>query len=203
MNYRNFWMRVFSLLVIVAAIAGYNLMQKEQAQTQELAELTKKVETLENQQTELLTAINLGGSSVMAYGEKPDQSPWKVALTDPRDVEGEYLGAIALEDGEFLATSGDYEKYFMENGIRYHHILDPQTGFPVQNGLTSVTVVCDSGLLADGLSTACFVLGLDDALKLLETYDADGVFADEEHNLYLTAGMEERFELLKQTYTID
>ena len=66
MNYRNFWMRVFSLLVIVAAIAGYNLMQKEQAQTQELAELTKKVETLENQQTELLTAINLGGSSVMA-----------------------------------------------------------------------------------------------------------------------------------------
>lgn len=160
-------------------------------------------EELQKQEEITGMILNLGGSSVMAYGEKPDQTPWKVALTDPRDVEGEYLGAIALRDGEFLATSGDYEKYFMKDGTRYHHILDPQTGFPVQNGLTSVTVVCDSGLLADGLSTACFILGLDDALKLLETYDADGIFVDEEHNLYLTSGMKERFELLKQTYTMN
>ena len=110
--------------------------------------------------------LNLGGSSVMAYGEKPDGSDWKVAVTDPRDVEGDYLGAITLEGGEFLSTSGDYEKYFMEDGKRYHHILDPKTGYPVWNGLDSVTVICDSGLLADGLSTACFVLGREDALKL-------------------------------------
>lgn len=147
--------------------------------------------------------LNLGGSSVMAYGQKPDQSQWKVALTDPRDVEGGYLGSIALEGGEFLATSGDYEKYFMKDGIRYHHILDPLTGYPVWNGLTSVTVVCDSGLLADGLSTACFVLGRENSLELLEKYHADGIFVDEEYNIYLTAGMKERFELLKDTYTMN
>ncbi|MDO5390930.1 MAG: FAD:protein FMN transferase [Eubacteriales bacterium] len=158
-------------------------------------------EELQKQEEITGMILNLGGSSVMAYGQKPDQSQWKVALTDPRDVEGGYLGAIALKGGEFLATSGDYEKYFMEGGKRYHHILDPQTGYPVWNGLTSVTVVCDSGLLADGLSTACFVLGMEDALELLEKYNADGAFADEEHNIYLTAGMEERFELLKNTYT--
>lgn len=146
--------------------------------------------------------LNLGGSSVMAYGEKPDQSPWKVAVTDPRDTEGDYLGAITIKGGEFLSTSGDYEKYFMEDGKRYHHILDPKTGYPVWNGLTSVTVVCDNGLLADGLSTACFVLGIEDAQALLEKYNADAAFVDEDKNIYLTSGMKDRFELMKNTYTV-
>lgn len=146
--------------------------------------------------------LNLGGSSVMAYGEKPDQSPWKVAVTDPRDTEGEYVGAVTIKGGEFLSTSGDYEKYFMENGKRYHHILNPEDGYPVWNGVTSVTVVCDNGLLADGLSTACFVLGIEDAQPLLEKYHADAAFMDEDHNVYLTSGMKERFELMKNTYTV-
>ena len=146
--------------------------------------------------------LNLGGSSVMAYGEKPDQSPWKVAVTDPRDTEGEYVGAVTIKGGEFLSTSGDYEKYFMEDGKRYHHILNPEDGYPVWNGVTSVTVVCDNGLLADGLSTACFVLGIEDAQPLLEKYHADAAFIDEDHNVYLTSGMKERFELMKNTYTV-
>ena len=147
--------------------------------------------------------LNLGGSSVMAYGEKPDQSPWKVAVTDPRDTEGEYVGAVAIKGGEFLSTSGDYEKYFMEDGKRYHHILNPEDGYPVWNGVTSVTVVCDNGLLADGLSTACFVLGIEDAQPLLEKYHADAAFMDEDRNVYLTSGMKERFELMKNTYTVN
>ena len=65
-----------------------------------------------------------------------------------------------------------------------------------------MTVVCDNGLLADGLSTACFVLGLEDAQALLEKYDADAAFVDEDKNVYLTSGMKERFELMKNTYTI-
>ena len=90
----------------------------------------------------------------------------------------------------------------MEDGKRYHHILDPNTGYPVWNGLDSVTVVCDSGLLADGLSTACFVLGMDDALELLEKYNAEAVFVDEDKNVYLTDGIKDRFELMKNTYTV-
>lgn len=144
--------------------------------------------------------LSLGGSSVMTYGEKPDQSPWRVAVKDPRDPEGDYLGAITLEGEAFLSTSGDYERYFMEEGKRYHHIFDPKTGYPVWNGLTSVTVVCDSGLFADGLSTACFVLGKEKALPLLEKYGADAAFVDEDHKVYLTEGMKKRFELMKNSY---
>lgn len=146
--------------------------------------------------------MNLGGSSVMAYGKKPDGSKWKVAVTDPREPDGDYLGTVMLEDGEFLSTSGDYEKYFMEDGKRYHHILDPVTGYPVWNGLTAVTVVCNSGLFADGLSTACFVLGKDEAVKLLEKYDADALFTDENRNVWMTSGMKERFHLMKDSYTV-
>lgn len=144
--------------------------------------------------------LSLGGSSVMTYGEKPDQSPWRVAVKDPRDPEGDYLGAITLEGEAFLSTSGDYERYFMEEGKRYHHIFDPKTGYPVWTGLTSVTVVCDSGLFADGLSTACFVLGKEKALPLLEKYGADAAFVDEDHKVYLTEGMKKRFELMKNSY---
>ena len=147
--------------------------------------------------------LNLGGSSVMTYGEKPDGSSWKVALTDPRDTEGGYLGAITLDANQFLSTSGDYEKYFIEDGIRYHHILDPKTGYPVQNGLTSVTIVCDQGYLADGLSTACFVLGMDAAKPLLEKYDAEAVFVDEDKNVYVTSGLMDKFELMKDGYIVN
>ena len=147
--------------------------------------------------------LNLGGSSVMTYGEKPDGSSWKVALTDPRDTEGDYLGAITLDANQFLSTSGDYEKYFIEDGIRYHHILNPKTGYPVQNGLISVTIVCDQGYLADGLSTACFVLGMDAAKPLLEKYGAEAVFVDEDKNVYVTSGLMDKFELMKGGYTVN
>ena len=147
--------------------------------------------------------LNLGGSSVMTYGEKPDGSPWKVALTDPRDTEGDYLGAITLDADQFLSTSGDYEKYFIEDGTRYHHILDPKTGYPVWNGLTSVTIVCGQGYLADGLSTACFVLGMDASKPLLEKYGAEAVFVDEDKNVYVTSGLMDKFELMKDGYIVN
>lgn len=146
--------------------------------------------------------LNLGGSSVMSYGSKPDGSAWQVAVTDPRDTEGDYLGVVTLNGTEFLSTSGDYEKYFIEDGIRYHHILDPSTGYPARSGLTSVTVVCDDGLDADGLSTACFVLGKDKAEELLKKYNAEGLFVDDSGHVWLTEGMKERFQLLKDTYSI-
>ena len=158
---------------------------------------------LENQPEVSGMILNLGGSSVMTYGEKPDGTPWKVALTDPRDTEGDYLAAITLDANQFLSTSGDYEKYFIEDGIRYHHILDPKTGYPVQNGLTSVTIVCAQGYLADGLSTACFVLGMDAAKPLLEKYGAEAVFVDEDKNIYVTSGLMDKFELMKDGYTVN
>ena len=94
------------------------------------------------------------------------------------------------------------EKYFIEDGVRYHHILNPATGYPARSGLTSVTVVCDDGLNADGLSTACFVLGKEKAEELLKKYNADGLFVDDSDHVWMTEGMKERFQLLKDTYSI-
>ena len=139
--------------------------------------------------------LNLGGSSVMAYGEKPDQSPWKVAVTDPRDTEGEYVGAVTIKGGEFLSTSGDYEKYFMEDGKRYHHILNPQTGYPYENGLISVTIISDQSVDGDALSTTCFALGLEDGLKFAEKKGVQAVFITEDYELHYTDGFQDEINV--------
>ena len=107
--------------------------------------------------------LDLGGD-VFVMGRKTDGSDWRIAVKDPADTES-YLGVVSAAD-KFIVTSGVYERYFEENGVRYHHILDPKTGSPAESGLVSVTVLCENGAWADALSTACFVLGPDGALAL-------------------------------------
>ena len=107
--------------------------------------------------------LDLGGD-VFVMGKKSDGSDWRIAVKDPGDTES-YLGIVSASD-KFIVTSGVYERYFEENGVRYHHILDPKTGCPAESGLVSVTVLCKNGAWADALSTACFVLGPDGALAL-------------------------------------
>ena len=116
-------------------------------------------------------ALDLGGD-VFVMGKKSDGSDWRIAVKDPGDTES-YLGIVAASDA-FIVTSGVYERYFEENGVRYHHILDPRTGCPAESGLVSVTVVCKNGAWADALSTACFVLGTDKALALHDELAAQG-----------------------------
>ncbi len=103
--------------------------------------------------------ISLGGN-VQALGAKPDGSLWRVAIADPSG-EG-YAGVVEIRD-RAVVTSGGYERWFEQDGVRYHHIIDPATGAPAESGLLSVTVVGESGLTCDGLSTALFVMGLDRA----------------------------------------
>ena len=104
--------------------------------------------------------------------------------------------------GGFVSTSGSYEKYFEQDGKKYHHILDPRTGYPAESGLVSVTVWCPPGMdvkypgaLSDGLATACFVLGLEDGMELLESYGAEGIFITEGGDITITEGLEGRFTL--------
>ena len=128
--------------------------------------------------------MNLGSSSIMTWGTKPDGSPWKIGIRDPgAEDPSEYLGIVELEGTNYLSTSGSYEKYFVEDGVKYHHILDPKTGCPADSGLASVTVVARDGLISDGLSTACFVLGLEEGRKLLQSYDAAGIFITTEREI--------------------
>jgi len=121
--------------------------------------------------------INLGGN-IMTYGQKPWGKPFKIALRDPNGGPNDTMGMFTLRGTHFISTSGSYEKYFEQDGERYHHIFDPETGYPAcrESGLVSVTVINDNGALGDAISTACFVLGYEDSLDLLEQYNCDALF---------------------------
>lgn len=117
------------------------------------------------------------GSNVAVFGNKPDASPWNIALRDPNNAT-RAVGYLHLTEGQILSVSGDYERYFTIGGQHYSHILDPTTGYPPTGGLRSVAVLCDSGATADALSTAFMVMGEDAARALYEsgTLDFEAVF---------------------------
>lgn len=151
-------------------------------------------------QKEVGGAVIAVGGSILLYGSKADGSDWNVAVQNPRGQDGEAMGVLSLSGTTNVSTSGDYEKYFMQDGKRYHHILDPSTGYPADSGLISVTIVSDSGLLSDGLSTACFVLGKEKGQKLLETYGAEGIFIDQNKKVTVTKGLKDKFTILHEEY---
>ena len=153
------------------------------------------------QQKEVSGAVIAVGGSILLYGSKVDGTNWNVAVQNPRGKDGEAMGVLSLSGTTNVSTSGDYEKYFMQNGKRYHHILDPSTGYPAESSLISVTVVSDNGLLSDGLSTACFVLGKEKGQKLLETYGAEGIFIDQNKKVTVTKGLKDKFTILNEEYS--
>ena len=136
--------------------------------------------------------INLGGN-VYAIGKKSDGSLWNVAVNSPDDTH-KYLGILSLSD-KAVITSGGYERYFEKEGVIYHHIIDPSTGDPARSGAESVTIVSDDPTLADALSTALFVMGLDRATELWRGHNMlfDFIFYDDKGNLYITEGVKDVF----------
>lgn len=146
-------------------------------------------------------AVVAVGGSVGVYGEKLFGEPWEIALRDPKGAGS--IGRFQIKSG-FLSTSGSYEKTFTDEatGKTYHHILDPQTGYPADSGLVSVSVWSQGGALSDALSTACFVLGIEKSLPLLEQFGAQALFITEDSQIYLTGGMEESFQLSSLSYRL-
>jgi len=158
------------------------------------------------------------GGNVYVCGSKPDGSAWRVAVQDPDDASGN-VGVLSLRDA-FAVTSGGYQRYFEENGVRYHHIIDPSTGYPANNGLTSVTVVAaaeenagdesaaGSGTMCDAFSTALFVMGTD---KALDFWRANGgslgfdlVLVTDDARVLVTKGIGSQFEQAEGTdYTYE
>ena len=147
--------------------------------------------------------INLGGN-VHVLGKKPDGSLWNVAIQSPHEADG-MLGVVSIQD-KAVITSGGYERYFEEDGISYHHIIDPRTGYPAENGLESVTIVSEDGALADGLSTSLFVMGKEKAIDYWKTHsdDFDAILLTDEDELCVTEGLadhftsDEAFEVIKK-----
>jgi thiamine biosynthesis lipoprotein len=130
--------------------------------------------------------INAGGD-LKAFGRRPDQTAWKIGLQHPRKPES-ILASFSLS-AKAVATSGDYQKYFDQDGIRYHHILSPKTGYPV-TGVMSATVVTETVMDADALSTALFVMGVKKGLAFIDSLEnTEGLIIDQDKSLYLSKGM--------------
>ena len=168
--------------------------------------------------------LNLGQSTIQTVGAKPDGSAWRIGIQDPQGGgtalaelrqeqsggsdsaaqsaadQPDYLGVLELTD-QAMSTSGGYQRCFLQDGEIYWHILDPKTAAPARSGLASVTVVSDSGLLCDGLSTALFVMGLDRGVQFWQTWrDHDDVrfeciFITDDGSVYLTPGLADAFTL--------
>lgn len=136
--------------------------------------------------------VSLGGN-VQVKGRKTDGSLWKVAIQSP-DEKDENLGILQAEDCAVI-TSGGYQRYFEEDGVTYHHILDPSTGYPAQSGLVSVTIVSKDGVAADGLSTSLFVMGEEKAIDYWRKHKDkfDAIMLDEKGNLCVTEGIRDQF----------
>jgi len=145
--------------------------------------------------------IDLGGN-IFVFGSKRDKSQWRVGIQNPESARGEYLGIVT--GGQMtVVTSGVYERYFFENGKRYHHILSTQTGFPVDNGLVSVSIVSESSIDADALSTSLFILGIEKGMEFLKQFpDTYAVFIDKDHKVYLSPGAGKVFTLQDKDYQL-
>ena len=145
--------------------------------------------------------VSIGGS-IAVYGSKDENKEWHVGIRDPRGEEEDVMAVVDCESGTVISTSGDYEKYFEVDGKRYHHILDPNTGYPADTGLMSVTIICDDGLLSDAMSTACFVMGLDKGMKYAEKKGVEAIFVTKDKQVYITDGIRKEFRMMEDSYKL-
>jgi thiamine biosynthesis lipoprotein len=146
--------------------------------------------------------VNLGGN-VLTVGAKPDGTPWRIGAQNPEQPRGTHVGIVETGPSA-VVTSGSYERYFEVDGKRYHHILDTRTGFPVSNGLSAVTIVTADSMTADGYSTLVFALGLQKGRALVESSGGaiEALFITDRREIYLTAGLKNKFRLTNTQFTL-
>lgn len=137
--------------------------------------------------------INLGGN-VLCIGSKPDGTPFKIGIQKPFADRNETEAVMDIT-GKSVVSSGIYERCFKQDGKLYHHILNPQTGYPYDNGLISVTIISDQSVDGDALSTTCFALGLEDGLKFAEKKGVQAVFITEDYELHYTDGFQDEINV--------
>ena len=136
--------------------------------------------------------VSLGGN-VQALGTKTDGTAWQIAIENP-DKSSDYIGVVSVKD-KAVITSGGYERYFEKNGKTYHHILDPETGYPAESGLKSVTIVSDDGTLADALSTSLFVMGKEKAVAYWRAHseEFDAILVEKDGTVSVTENIADQF----------
>ncbi len=149
--------------------------------------------------------VSIAGD-IKGTGLKIDNKPWRVGVQDPRSKssesqEKEYkiITTINLSD-KAISTSGDYQRFFFKDGKRYHHIIDPRTGYPTESSLISVSVMASEGYMADGLSTGIFILGPERGIVLLESMHLDGIIVDKDKKVYITENLRGEINILNKEY---
>ncbi len=145
--------------------------------------------------------INLGGN-IYTLGNKNNKDSFTIGIQDPTTSRGNSIGTIDVSD-KSIVTSGIYERYIEDDGVIYHHILDPYSGYPFDNDISSVTIISDKSIICDALSTSTFGLGLSKGLDLIENIDnADAIFITKDKEIYLTSNIANNFNLTDKTFKI-
>lgn len=148
--------------------------------------------------------ISLGGN-VHCYKTKPDGEKWNCGINDP-DSPGQGIAGSLKVENKAVITSGGYERYFTDEktGKKYHHIMDPRTGYSAESGLLSVTIISSDGALADGLSTACFVMGKDKAAEYWRGHseEFDMIMIDENGEMTVTEGIKDEVSTERKVTTV-
>ncbi len=144
--------------------------------------------------------IDLGGN-VITLGSKPDGSDWRIGIQDPDSTRGEYLGIVSVTN-KAVVTSGIYERFFIKDGKRYHHIMDTKTGYPVENNLASVTIITAESINGDALAKA-FTMGLEKGMEFVKQQKGiDAIFVTKDKKVYITPGLVNNFKITNASFEL-
>jgi len=145
--------------------------------------------------------INLGGN-VYAMGEKQNGASWRIGIQNPFDARSEYLGIVDVKD-QNVVTSGVYERYYEQDGVRYHHILDVETGYPVRNSIMGVAIIAKKSIDADAMSTMVFAMGEEAGLEMVNrTEEVECIIITDQKKIIMSDGMGNKFELTNSEFEI-
>jgi thiamine biosynthesis lipoprotein len=145
--------------------------------------------------------INLGGN-VQLIGGKPDGTLFRIGIQDPDETRGGNIGVYTGKDVT-IVSSGDYERFFIKDGVRYHHILNPKTGYPVETEIKSVSIITDESFEADALSTSVLLSGWEKGIEMVENLEnVEAIFINKNHEVYVTNGLNNSFEFNSDNYKL-
>ena len=158
------------------------------------------VEVLENEGVEK-AVIDLGGN-IYVMGEKAKNQKWKIGVQNPFADRGSAIGSILLSD-KSIVTTGVYERYIEDGDAKYHHVLDPKTGYPYETEIAGVTIIADKSIDADSLSTLVFTKGIDEGLEFIESIDGvEAIFVSNSKEIYKSVGIKDSFNLLNEDFKV-
>lgn len=146
--------------------------------------------------------IDLGGN-VYVMGKKSEDKGWKIGVQNPFSQRGDVIGSIVVSD-KSVVTTGVYERYIEEDGKKYHHVLNPKTGYPYETEIAGITIIADNSIDADALSTLVFTMGVKDGINFIENKEGvDAIFVTNNKKVYKTSGMSNNFELMNNEFILE